>query len=97
MPLMMEDRFAGDQSLHRPDLIGDTPLNILEPRGGDEITAVEEKRFHICHEHIRFEQEIMRLCKLRSRKQIEGLSPSRHESSAHCMRYSCAMKEIIFD
>jgi hypothetical protein len=28
----------------------------------------------------------MRLSKLRSRKQIEGLSPSRHESSAHCMR-----------
>ena len=44
-------RLAGsDQPLNGLNLIGKATLNVLEPGGRREITAVEEKRPHVCHE-----------------------------------------------
>ena len=43
------------------NLIGKATLNVLEPGGRQEMTAVEEKRFHVCHEHMSFKQEVVRL------------------------------------
>jgi hypothetical protein len=39
-------------------------MNVLEPRCGREIIAVEEKRPHVCHERMSFKQEVARLCQL---------------------------------
>ena len=48
-------RLAGsDQPLDGSDLIGKAALNVLEPGGGREITAVEEKRPHVRHERFGF-------------------------------------------
>jgi hypothetical protein len=55
---------AGDQALNGPNLIGEAALNVLEPRGGREIIPVEEKRSHVCDEHMSFKQEVVRLCQL---------------------------------
>jgi hypothetical protein len=56
---------GSDQPLHASDLIGKATLNVLEPGGRREITSVEEKRSHVCNEHISFKQEVVRLCQLR--------------------------------
>ena len=59
---MAKHRRAGsDQPLNGPNLIGKATLNVLEPGGRREITAVEEKRLHVCHEHISFTEEVARL------------------------------------
>jgi hypothetical protein len=52
---------GGDQPLKGLNLISEATLNVLEPGGGREIIAVEEKRSHVCHEHMSFTQEIVRL------------------------------------
>jgi hypothetical protein len=49
-----------DQPLNGLNLIGEAALIVLEPGGGREITRVEEKRSHVCHEHISFKQEVVR-------------------------------------
>ena len=62
---MTKGRLAGgDQTLNGMKLIGKATLNVLEPRGGREIIAVEEKRPHVRHEHMSFKQEMARLCEL---------------------------------
>jgi hypothetical protein len=62
---MTKGRLAGgDQAFNGMKLIGKATLNVLEPRGGREIVAVEEKRPHACHEHLSFKQEVARLCQL---------------------------------
>jgi hypothetical protein len=59
---MTKYRLAGsDQPLDGMKLIGKAALNVLEPGGGREITDVEEKRLHVCHEHMSFKQEDVRL------------------------------------
>ena len=55
---------GGDQTLNGIKLIGKATLNVLELRGGREIVAIEEKRPHVCHEHMSFNQEVARLCQL---------------------------------
>ena len=58
----MKYRLAdSDQPLDGMKLIGKAALNVLEPGGGREITDVEEKRLHVCHEHMSFKQEVVRL------------------------------------
>ena len=52
---------GSDQPLNGMKLIGKATLNVLEPGDGREITAVEEKRLHVCHEHMSFKQEVVRL------------------------------------
>jgi len=62
---MVKRRLAGsDQALDGSNLIDKATLNVLEPGGRREITAVEEKRLHVCHEHISFKQEVVRLRQL---------------------------------
>ena len=62
---MAKVRLAGsDQPLNGLNLIGKATLNVLEPGGGREIIAVEEKRSHVSHEHMSFKQEVVRLCQL---------------------------------
>ena len=62
---MTKGRLAGgDQTLNGMKLIGKAILNVLEPCAGREIIAVEEKRPHICHKHMSFKQEVVRLCQL---------------------------------
>jgi hypothetical protein len=51
---------AGDQPLNGLNLISEATLNVLEPGSRREITSVEEKRSHVCHEHISFTQELLR-------------------------------------
>ena len=52
---MAKTRRAGsDQPLDGSNLIGKAALNVLEPGGGHEITAVEEKRLYVGHEHMSF-------------------------------------------
>ena len=77
---MAKTRRAGsDQPLKGPNLIGKATLNVLEPGGGREIIVVEEKRLHLCHEHIGVAEEVARL---RSGKYIQRLNVSeRHVSS----------------
>jgi hypothetical protein len=53
---------ASDQALNGLNLIGEASLNVLQPRGRREITSVEEKRSHVCHEYMSFKQEVVRLC-----------------------------------
>ena len=53
---------GGDQTLDGLKLIGKATLNVLEPGGSREITAVEEKQSHVSHEHLSFKQEVVRLC-----------------------------------
>ena len=55
---------GGDQPLNGLNLIGEAALNVLEPGSGREITSAEEKRSHVCHEHISFKQGLVRLCQL---------------------------------
>jgi hypothetical protein len=62
---MAKRRLAGgDQALNGLNLIGEAALNVLEPRGGREIIAVEEKRSHVSDEHMSFKQEVVCLCQL---------------------------------
>ena len=62
---MMKYRLTGsDQPLNGLNLIGKAALNVLEPRSGREIIAVEEKRSHVSHEHMSFKQGVVRLCQL---------------------------------
>ena len=65
---------GGDQPLNGLDLIGKATLNVLESGGRREITNVEEKRLHVCHEHISFAQEIARHRQLRSGRYIQRLN-----------------------
>jgi len=49
---MAKRRLAGsDQPLKSLNLISKATLDVLEPGGCREITCVEEKRLHVCHEH----------------------------------------------
>ena len=41
---------GGDQPLDRSKLIGKAALNVLEPGGDHEITAVAEKGLYVGHE-----------------------------------------------
>ena len=50
-----------DKPLDGMKLIGKAALNVLQSGGGREITDVEEKRLHVCHEHMSFKQEVVRL------------------------------------
>jgi hypothetical protein len=60
---MAKTRLAGgDQPFDGLNLIGKAALNVLEAGGRREIADVEEKRFHVCHEHGSFKQ--VRLCQL---------------------------------
>jgi len=52
---------GSDQPLDGSKLISKATLNVLEPGGRREIIAVEEKQFHVCHEHMSFKQEAVRL------------------------------------
>ena len=60
----LDRRGDTDQTLKGLNLISEATLNVLEPGGGREIIAVEEKRSHVCHEHMSFKQEVVRLCQL---------------------------------
>jgi hypothetical protein len=60
----LDRRGDSDQTLKGLNLISEATLNVLEPGGGREIIAVEEKRSHVCHEHMSFKQEVVRLCQL---------------------------------
>jgi hypothetical protein len=71
---MMKGGLAGDQPLHGANFIGKAALNVFEPGGGREIIAVEEKRSHVCHEHISFKQEVVRLCQLRGGGYIQRVN-----------------------
>ena len=55
---------ASDQPLNGLNLISEATLNVLEPGSCREITRVEEKRSHVCHEHISFKQEVVRLSQI---------------------------------
>jgi hypothetical protein len=55
---------TSEQALNGANLIGKAAQNVLEPGSCREITRVEEKRSHVCHEHISFKQEVVRLCQL---------------------------------
>jgi hypothetical protein len=66
---------GGDQPLHGPNLIGKATLNVLQPRGRREITPVEEKRSHVCHEHFGLGEEVARVRQLRSGEYIQRLDP----------------------
>src|SRR5208337_1388785 len=83
---MAKRRLAGgDQPLNGLNLIGKATLNVLEAGGRGEITNVEEKRLHVCHEHISFPQEIARLRQLQSGRYIRRLNLSDgHVSSILC-------------
>jgi hypothetical protein len=59
---MTKYRLAGsDEPLNGANLIGEATLNVLQSGGRREITDVEEKRLHVCHEHMSFKQEVVRL------------------------------------
>jgi hypothetical protein len=62
---MVSIRGSGDQALNSANLIGKTSLNVPEPGGYREMTAIREERLHVCHEDGSFTQEIARLCQLR--------------------------------
>ena len=52
---MAKTRLTGsDQPLDGLKLIGKATLNILEPGGDHEITAVAEKRLYVGHEQVGF-------------------------------------------
>ena len=52
---MWKGRLAGgDQTLNGMKLIGKATLNVLEPGGDHEITAVAEKRLYVGHEQVGF-------------------------------------------
>jgi hypothetical protein len=78
--LIHKPRLAGsDQPLHGLNLIGKATLNVLKTGGRHEITDVKEKRLHVCHEHIGFTQEIVRL---RSGDYIQKLNLSEGDASS---------------
>ena len=59
---MAKTRGAGrDQPLKDLNLISKAALNVLEPGGRRGITGVEEKRLHLCHEHISVTEEVAHL------------------------------------
>jgi hypothetical protein len=55
---------GGDQTLDGLKLIGEAALNVLEPRGRCEITAVEEERLYVRHKQIGFPEKIARFRQL---------------------------------
>ena len=58
-------RLAGDdQTLNGMKLIGKATLNVLEPGGDREITAVAEKRLYVGHEQVGFMEEVVCLRQL---------------------------------
>jgi len=54
-------RDGSDQPLKGLNLISKATPNVLEPGGRREITNVEEKRLHLCHEHISVTEEVAHL------------------------------------
>ena len=84
---MAKDRLAGsDQPLNGPNLISKATLNVLQAGGGREIIAVEEKRLHVCHEHMSFKQEVVRL---RKKRQIYSeVEPERWSFVLHIVQCS---------
>ena len=57
----LDRRGDSDQTLKGLNLISEAALNVLEPGSGREIIGVGP---HVCHEHMSFKQEIVRLCQL---------------------------------
>ena len=58
---MAKTRLAGgDQPLNGLNLIRKAALNVLEPGGDHEITAVAEKGLYVGHEQVGFKQEVVR-------------------------------------
>jgi hypothetical protein len=55
---------GGDQPLNGSKLIGKAALNVLEPGGDHEITAVAEKGLYVGHEQVGFIKEIVCLRQL---------------------------------
>ncbi|MGB7916502.1 MAG: hypothetical protein WCF79_14610 [Rhodomicrobium sp.] len=90
---MAKTRLAGgDQPLNGLNLIGKAALNVLEPGGDHEITAVAEKGLYVGHEQVGFKQEVVRFCQFRRGKPIQRLSPGgSHASSVvmQCMLNIC--------
>jgi hypothetical protein len=59
---MAKRRLSGsDQPLKGLNLVSKATLNVLEPGGRREITYVEEKRLHVCHEHISVTEKLAHL------------------------------------
>ena len=56
-------RGGRNQPLKGLNLISKATLNVLQAGGHHEIPDVEEKRLHVCHEHMSFKQEVARLRK----------------------------------
>ena len=71
---MAKARLAGgDQPLNGSNLIGKAPLNVLEPGGDHEITAVAEKRPYVGDEQVGFIEEVVCLRQLRGGGCIQRL------------------------
>ena len=76
----LDRRGDSDQTLKGLNLISEATLNVLEPGGGREIIAVEEKRSHVCP----------RAYELQTGSRAP-LSARNRGVKAECERWSCVL------